>query len=113
MSLPSSDYVLNNGQRYSIALQDYHKENNYVIYEASIFDTAFALPYKLYFRYSSLRKLHKQMEKSSKRHQLPEFPITRSFGFWNRTNKDTSRIMDRMRELEYYLTKLLNNGEIS
>ena len=101
MSLPSSDYVLNNGERYNVSIQHYHKENSIVIYEAAIFDTAFAQPYRLFFRFSALKKIHQAMvNTSNKKAALPAFPVTRSsFGFWNRTNKDPSRISERIREL--------------
>jgi len=32
--------------------------------------------------------------------------------FWNRTNQDPKLIQDRIRELEYYLIKILNQSEI-
>jgi len=41
---------------------------------------------------------------------LPEFPKTKSFGLWNRTNDDPKLIQERIRELEYYLVKILNCG---
>jgi hypothetical protein len=43
---------------------------------------------------------------------IPDFPKTRSYMFWNRTNEDPKLIQERIRGLEYYLTKILNRGEL-
>jgi hypothetical protein len=106
------EYVINNGRRYEVTIPSYFKEQDYIIYEAVIFDTAFALTYPLYFRFKTLKKLHQQMMKQKESDNLPEFPRTKSFALWNKTNEDPKLIQDRIRDLEYYLTKLLNIGQI-
>jgi len=110
--LESLDYVLNNGERYTVTISDYFKEKDYIVYQALIFDTAFACNYHLYFRFKTLKKLHEQMTKRDSDLLIPDFPKTRSYIFWNRTNQDPKLIQDRIRELEYYLTKILNKGEL-
>lgn len=52
------------------------------------------------------------MMKHKESDHLPDFPKTRSFCLWNKTNQDPTMIQDRIRDLEYYLVKILNNGRL-
>lgn len=52
------------------------------------------------------------MTKQNSELSIPEFPKTRSMMFWNRTNEDPKLIQERIRGLEYYLTKIFNRGEL-
>lgn len=104
------DYVLNNGERYIVTISNYSRQNDYIIYHASIFDTAFAATYPFYFRFKALKKLHEKLIHTEDCNSLPEFPKTKSFGWFHKTNDDPKLIKDRIRDLEFYLSKLLNNG---
>ena len=52
------EFVLNNGVRYNVAISDYFREDTFIIYEATITDTAFLKTQKLYFRFKTLKKMH-------------------------------------------------------
>ena len=95
-----------------LEVSNYHRENDHIIYEVHIYDTAFSLNHSLFFRFKSLRNFHLQLAKEVGKERLPEFPKTNSFVFWNRTNHTLTLIKERMRGLEYYLLKLLNNGRL-
>lgn len=90
--------LVNDGQRYSIAVNDYFHEENYVIYVANILDQCFNYNYKLCFRYKTLKTIHQKLLKSDQiKHLVPEFPKTRSFLFVNKTNRSFKNIQDRAR----------------
>ena len=90
--------IINNGERYSVTIQDFFRENNYILYIVKIIDQCFNSLYCLCFRYKSLKKMHENLFKEeSLKLILPEFPKTRSFFFMNKTNKNTRNIKDRAR----------------
>lgn len=112
MSADQNEYLINNGRRYEVTIPKYSREQDYILYEAIILDTAFSLPSTFSFRFKTLKKLHEQMIKQKTNDALPEFPRTKSFALWNRTNEDPKMIQERIRDLEYYLTKLLNSSHL-
>ena len=64
----------------------FFRSNDHVIYEAKVFDSAFFHQYDFYFRFKALKQLHDKIGKQAAASELPEYPKTRSFGFFNRTN---------------------------
>ena len=83
----NSEYIINDNTRYIFKIPSFLRTNNHIIYEASIYDTAFMFQYTLNFRFKTLKVLHDQMVKKGIERELPEFPKTKSVGFfWNRTN---------------------------
>lgn len=93
-----SEELVNDGQRYSITIDDYFHEENYVVYAATILDQCFNYQYKFCFRYKTLKNIHQKLLKTENIKLLvPEFPKTRSFLFVNRTNRSSKNIQDRAR----------------
>jgi hypothetical protein len=64
-----------------------------------VFDSAFSRTHSLYFRFKALKKLHKQILKHTDAENVPEFPKTKSWGLWNKTNEDPKMIQERIRDL--------------
>lgn len=109
-----SDQVINDQNRYSVQISAFHRQNDHILYHAKIADTAFGYQYILRFRFKNLKHLHQQLNKKVQTSELPPFPKTNSWVFfWNRTNQSLALIQQRIRQLEYYLVKLLNNPRLA
>ena len=100
---------------YEIKILNFFNNDEYIIYQASIKNFITNTTHTIHFRYRTLKRFHsKLVEKlnaSSNKKLIPQFPKTNSFFLFNRTNKNLKLLMDRKKELEYYLNTIMNMTE--
>ena len=65
------EYLINNGRRYEVTIPKYSRQQDYILYEATVLDTAFYLTSSLSFRFKTLKKMHEQMLKQTAADVLP------------------------------------------
>ena len=65
------EYLINNGRRYEVTIPKYSRQQDYILYEATVLDTAFYLTSSLSFRFKTLKKMHEQMLKQTAADTLP------------------------------------------
>jgi len=54
----TSEYIINDNTRYIIKIPSFTRTKDHILYEASIYDTAFMFQYTLFFRFKTLKGLH-------------------------------------------------------
>jgi hypothetical protein len=67
----NSEYIINDNIRYIIKIPAFYRLQDHIIYEASIYDTAFNFQYTLFFRFKTLKNIHEQLMKKGIEKELP------------------------------------------
>lgn len=67
----NSEFIINDNTRYIIKIHSFYRSDGYIIYEASIYDTAFMFQYTIFFRFKTLKVLHDKMVKRSNDKDFP------------------------------------------
>lgn len=112
MNSDTDEWLVNDHKRYLVKIPYFYKAEGHIVYQTDILDSAYNRRYVLFFRFKTLRNFHQQLEKQAGENIIPEYPKTNSFGLWHRTNRNLPLIKQRVRELEYYLTQVLNAPKI-
>ena len=56
--------ITNNDTMYKVSIKDHFRYNNFVVYTAEIQDLTRFETYSIYFRYDTLKKIHKKLSEA-------------------------------------------------